>query len=69
MKTHNALIYHCESCGRVEHAELQASEPQCCGRAMEKACGESVPGADAKGQAINDSVEDQPAPKAGQKPR
>lgn len=42
MTTHNASIYHCISCGRVVHAELEAEPPQCCGHAMTKACAETV---------------------------
>ena len=69
MKTHNAIIYHCIVCGRVEHAEVGAAQPQCCGRAMDQACGESVPGAGAEDQVVNESVADQPAPEADRKPR
>lgn len=42
MTTHNASIYHCQACGRVEHAELQAPTPQCCGRAMAIAGEETI---------------------------
>jgi hypothetical protein len=42
MKTHNASIYHCISCGRVLHAELEAEPPQCCGHTMTKACAETI---------------------------
>jgi hypothetical protein len=42
MKTHNAIIYHCQACGRVAHAELGVAAPQCCGTAMTKACGETI---------------------------
>lgn len=34
MKTHNASIYHCVSCGRVVHAELESTSPPCCGHPM-----------------------------------
>ena len=53
MTTHNAIIYHCVVCGRVEHADLVAAEPQCCGRAMEKACARTVRGGEVEGNAID----------------
>jgi len=56
MTTHNAIIYHCIVCGRVEHAELEAAQPQCCGRAMDKACFETASGGDAQDKAIGYSV-------------
>jgi hypothetical protein len=34
MKSHNASIYHCVSCGRIVHAELESRPPQCCGHPM-----------------------------------
>jgi hypothetical protein len=51
METHNASIYHCVTCGRVEHAELEAQPPECCGHAMAKAFTETVP----EGSAAGDS--------------
>ena len=42
MKTHNAIIYHCLSCGSVMHAEPAVEPPQCCGREMVKAAAETV---------------------------
>lgn len=42
MKTHNAIIYHCISCGRVVHAEEETELPECCGHAMTKACAETI---------------------------
>jgi len=42
MKTHNAIVYHCISCGRVEHTELELQPPLCCGHAMAKACTQTV---------------------------
>jgi hypothetical protein len=42
MKTHNAIVYHCISCGRIEHTELEAEPPLCCGHAMAKACAQTV---------------------------
>jgi hypothetical protein len=50
MKTHNARIYHCNSCGRVVHAELEAEPPQCCGHAMAKACAETIREGDVTGE-------------------
>ena len=45
-ETHNASIYHCVTCGRVEHVELDAKTPQCCGKAMAKAFTETIPPVD-----------------------
>jgi hypothetical protein len=42
MKTHNANIYHCVTCGRVEHTELTAKPPDCCGHTMAKAAAETI---------------------------
>lgn len=42
MKTQNVSIYHCISCGRIEHVESEAEPPQCCGQMMAKACAETV---------------------------
>ena len=50
MKTHTASIYHCISCGRVVHAELEAEPPQCCGNTMAKACAETIGEGDVAGE-------------------
>lgn len=50
MKTHNASIYHCISCGRVEHAESEAEPPQCCRHSMTKACPETILEGDVAGE-------------------
>lgn len=42
METHNANIYHCISCGRIVHADLEVTPPQCCGHTMTKACAETI---------------------------
>ena len=42
MKTRNASIHHCISCGRVAHSELEAEPPRCCGQAMVKAGEETI---------------------------
>jgi hypothetical protein len=42
MKAHNAIIYHCLTCGGVVHAEPEAEPPQCCGCEMVKAAAETV---------------------------
>jgi predicted RNA-binding Zn-ribbon protein involved in translation (DUF1610 family) len=34
MQTHNASIYHCVSCGRIMHAELESAPLSCCGQTM-----------------------------------
>ena len=47
MKTHNATIYHCVTCGRVEHTALDAVPPQCCGEPMTKSAGETIGNGDA----------------------
>jgi hypothetical protein len=46
MKTHDAIIYHCLTCGGVVHAEPEAESPQCCGHTMVKAAGETIHEAD-----------------------
>jgi len=40
MTTHVSCIYHCISCGRIVHAELELKQPQCCGHPMTNACTE-----------------------------
>jgi hypothetical protein len=70
MKTHNAAIYHCISCGRVVHAELKAKPPQCCGHAMAKAAAETIREDNARGKPTSGGSD--PAPPAGRgrtKPR
>lgn len=42
MKTHNAQIYHCQSCGSVSHCECGASAPVCCGIEMVRAASETI---------------------------
>lgn len=42
MKIHNAIVYHCISCGRVEHSNLEAEPPACCGQTMAKACAQTI---------------------------
>lgn len=42
-ETHNANIYHCVKCGRVEHVALEAKPPECCGQSMAKAFTETIP--------------------------
>jgi hypothetical protein len=44
MKTHNASIYHCLRCGRVEHLESDAKAPECCGSEMTEASTETISG-------------------------
>jgi hypothetical protein len=70
MKTHNASIYHCISCGRVVHAELKAKPPLCCGHTMTKAAAETIREGNAGEKAPSGGSE--PAPPAGKgrtKPR
>lgn len=70
MKTHNASIYHCTSCGRIEHVESEAEPPQCCGQTMAKACAETVRGGDAAGEKTGDRSETtSPVIKGSKKPR
>ncbi len=70
MKTHNASIYHCISCGRVVHAELEAEPPQCCGHTMAKACAETIlEGDDAGQKAGGHSETAPPVIKGSKKPR
>jgi hypothetical protein len=42
MKTHNAVIYHCMSCGNVVHQEPDLATPRCCECFMTKAAWETV---------------------------
>lgn len=70
MKTHNAIIYHCISCGRIEHVESETEPPQCCGQMMVKACAETVRVDVASGdKARNHSETASPVIKGSQKPR
>ena len=57
MKTHNASIYHCISCGRVEHAELKAELPQCCGQPMAIAAAETIGEGDVTGEKVGGQTE------------
>ena len=57
MKTQNASIYHCISCGRVEHVEAEGEPLQCCGQMMAKACAETVRGDGAAGEKAGDHSE------------
>jgi len=49
METHTGTIYHCVTCGRVEHAATEAQPPQCCGQTMAKACAETIVEGDVAG--------------------
>ncbi|MBI3866107.1 MAG: hypothetical protein HY290_29870 [Planctomycetia bacterium] len=70
MKTHNASIYHCVTCGRVVHTELGTEPPQCCGHAMAKAFTETVPDSNVAGDQAGDSSQTTPPViKGPQKPR
>jgi hypothetical protein len=70
MKTHNVSIFHCASCGRVVHAELDAEPPQCCGQAMAVACEDSVREGDAtEVTAKRHSQAEPPKPHGEAKPR
>lgn len=60
MKTHNAIVYHCVSCGRIEHAELESPPPLCCGHAMAKACAQTVREDDPVPQRAGGQVETTP---------
>jgi len=42
MKTHNVRIFHCVSCGRVSHVDLDLEAPHCCGQEMAKAAEETI---------------------------
>ena len=66
MKTHNATIYHCITCGRVMHVELKANPPHCCGHTMAKAAAETIREDDAGGKAGSGGSE--AAPPAGKGP-
>jgi DNA-directed RNA polymerase subunit RPC12/RpoP len=42
MKTHNAIIYHCLSCGKIDHRDPGLEAPSCCGKTMVKAAAETI---------------------------
>lgn len=70
MKTHNAIIYHCLTCGSVVHADPKAEPPQCCAHEMVKAAAETVREGDAAREDVETHCE--PAPpldKIVKKPR
>lgn len=70
METHNATIYHCVTCGRVQHVELEAKPPQCCGQTMAKAFTETVLEGDVAGQEPRGQSETAPpVDKGPKKPR
>jgi hypothetical protein len=70
MKTHNASIYHCISCGRVVHAELDAKAPLCCGHTMAKAAAETIREDNAAGKAASGGPDPAPPARKGRtKPR
>ena len=50
METRNAVIYHCVTCGRIVHAELESETPQCCEHKMERATEETVRPGDVTGE-------------------
>ncbi|MGQ0635327.1 MAG: hypothetical protein ACT4QC_12000 [Planctomycetaceae bacterium] len=57
MKTWNALIYHCQRCGRVVHQAGDAPPPSCCERTMSLAATETVVECESpKGSATRDAV-------------
>lgn len=70
MKTHNASIYHCVSCGRIVHAELETEPPQCCGHTMTKSCEETIREGDVPGEAAGGLTQTPPSVSKGcTKPR
>lgn len=42
MKSHNAVIFHCQICGSISHCDCNAPPPMCCGREMVKALAETI---------------------------
>jgi hypothetical protein len=42
MKAHNAVIYHCQCCGRILHQSSEPPPPVCCGVSMTPAVVETV---------------------------
>jgi hypothetical protein len=69
MKTHNVMIYHCISCGRVEHSQLEAEPPQCCGHMMAKTCGDTIHEGDLVGETPGGQTETTPVIEDRTKPR
>lgn len=60
METHNATIYHCVTCGRVVHVELEAKPPDCCGHTMAKAFTETIHEGDVDGEGTGGPTETAP---------
>jgi DNA-directed RNA polymerase subunit RPC12/RpoP len=69
MKTHNASIYHCVTCGRIVHAELKAKAPECCGHKMAKAATETIREGDVAGERAGGRSQTPPVVKGRAKPR
>ena len=69
-KTHNASIYHCLSCGRVVHAQIEAEPPQCCGYTMATTCAETIREGEVAGEkGVDHSETPAPVSKDPKKPR
>ena len=69
METHDAVIYHCHTCGRVVHAEPEAEAPQCCGQAMVRSCEETPHEGDVAPEKGGSTTEAPPANEDRKKPR
>jgi DNA-directed RNA polymerase subunit RPC12/RpoP len=72
MKTHNAIIYHCLSCGKIEHRDQGQEAPSCCGKLMVKAAAETVvdnEGEESKGANPQPGMPSSTAPTNLPKPR
>jgi len=60
MKTHNVCIYHCVSCGRVSHVDLELEAPHCCGHEMAKAAEETIRECHAESKDANEHTNESP---------
>lgn len=67
MKTHNATIYHCVTCGRVVHAEFAAEPPRCCGHLMAPAFTETIREGEVAGEETSGRSETAPPVIKGRK--
>lgn len=69
MKTQSDTIYHCVSCGRVVHADLEGAPPQCCGHAMAVAVPETMTESAVPGKKVGENTETPLEDKGSKKPR
>jgi hypothetical protein len=69
METHNVSIYHCVTCGRIVHAELETAAPQCCGHAMTQASEDTLHKGESAAETPGGQSTTQPPITRSEKPR